>query len=80
MNEHAEWYLRGKDDQRSEDRVAAFGAIRRAAEVARRHHHKHTAYEEEHGASWASPGKCESAAIRHAIRIAIGSHKATSVH
>lgn len=58
-----------------EARIAAFGAIRRAAEIARRHHLKHTAYEDEHGASWASPGKCEAAAIRRAIRAAIGSAK-----
>lgn len=57
-------------------RRLAFSAIRRAAEVARRHDHKHSEYCAEHGPSWASPGACEASAIRYAIRAAIGSEKA----
>lgn len=58
-------FLDGSDDQHYTDRIAAFGAIRRAAEVAR----QLDCYCGCHGDSYAIY-------IRRAIRAAIGSPKA----
>ena len=72
---HEQAYLEGAEDQREVDRIAAFGAIRRAAEVARE-------YDRIYREAFAS---CDCSTysvtpdgddVRRAIRAAIGSEKA----
>ena len=74
-------YLMGVADKALSDRITAFGAIRRAAEVARYHDAKAQAEKEAHPDQW---HYCEwdywlhdeaRNAIRAAIRAAIGSDK-----
>jgi hypothetical protein len=73
--------IRGKHDAEKQARTEAFGAIRRAAEVARYHDAKAQAEKEAHPDQW---HYCEwdyylhdeaRNAIRAAIRAAIGSDK-----
>lgn len=66
-------YCRGVDDERHRSRIAAFGAIRRAAEVARDYDFiaRHYDYE------WQGRHAKDAAdGVRRAIRAAIGSPKA----
>ena len=65
-------YVRGCSDERDQYRVAAFGALRRAAEVAREC--EATGWEQTTiGLQWAWWNKANE--IRRAIRAAIGSDK-----
>ena len=64
-------YLSGRQEQAEEDRIAAFGAIRRAAEVARRYDDSDT-HKFDQSNSYENTGDV----MRRAIRSAIGSPKA----
>ena len=68
--------LRGVTDQIHADRVAAFGAIRRAAEVAREEDRRVIEYREiYHDPIISAASEVVASGIRFAIRVAIESRK-----
>ena len=69
-------YCRGVDDERHRNRIAAFSAIRRAAQVARNHDQKSADWERNGVQDLADKQWFAAACIRYAIRAAIGSPKA----
>lgn len=69
-------FIEGSDDQYYFDRIAVFGAIRRAAEVARKADNDARHWLYEGNALRATYYHGEAIGIRTAIRAAIGSPKA----